>query len=208
MGGLLREARLYNRLSILGCGQVLGIEPDSYKLIEDGEAALSLPDLEVLAMYFGVSMAYFWEDKELTKENQKNFTGYLTLRQAIIGTTLRQFRKEKGTSIEELAEITELTSEQISAFESGEVVPYFELGRILKGLGRSVKDLSDDDHGPLAQHEDRLVFKQGFENLPPELKRFVIQPINQGYLETAMRLSRLDGETLRKIAEGILEITY
>jgi transcriptional regulator with XRE-family HTH domain len=208
IGGLIREARLENRLSIDDCGRVLGIGPDSYQLIEEGKAAPSLPDLEVLAMYFGVSMEYFWGSEELEKDSYIDFARYMTLRHAIIGTTLRQFRTQKGITIDVLAEITGIESEQIGAYESGGVIPYFDLEKILQSLARSVRDLTDDVHGPLAQHEDTLAYERGFERLSPEMKRFVTQDINLGYLKTAIRLSKMSADNLRKIAEGILEITY
>ncbi len=208
IGRLIRESRLQNHLSVDDCGQALGIEPDSYKLIEKGEVVLSLPDLEVLAMYFGVSVAYFWQGKVRERQNQVDFIGYLALRQAIIGTTLRQYRKEMETELGQLAEITGINGEKITAYESGHVVPFFDLEKILRALGHSVKDLNDDAHGPLAEHEENLVYRIGFENLTPKQKRFVSQPINQSYLETAIRLSKLDADKLRIIAEGILEITY
>jgi transcriptional regulator with XRE-family HTH domain len=208
IGGLIREARLEKRLSIDECGRILGIGPDSYQLIEEGKAALSLPDIEVLAMYFGVTMAYFWGSEELEKDSHIEFARYMTLRHAIIGTTLRQFRTKKGITIDELAELTDIESEQIGAYESGDVVPYFDLEKILQSLARSVQDLIDDVHGPLAQHEDTLAYEKGLKRLSPEMKRFVTQDINQGYLETAIRLSKMKADNLRKIAEGILEITY
>ncbi|GMQ78811.1 MAG: hypothetical protein BMS9Abin02_1349 [Anaerolineae bacterium] len=208
IGGLIREARLEKRLSIDDCGRALGIGPDSYQLIEEGKAAPSLPDLEVLAMYFGVSMAYFWGNEELEEDSHIDFARYMALRHAIIGTTLRQFRTEKGITIDELAKTTGIEGEQIRSYESGDVIPYFDLENILQSLARTVKDLTDDVHGPLAQHEDSLAYKKGFERLSPEMQRFVTQDINLGYLETAVRLSKMNAENLRKIAEGILEITY
>ncbi len=208
IGGLIREARLRNHFSIDDCARALRIGPGSYQLIEEGKAAPSLPDLEVLAMYFGVSMAYFWGNAELEKDSRIDFARYLALRHAIIGTTLRQFRTEKGITIDELAETTGMDNEQIRAYESGDVIPYFDLEMILQSLARSVQDLTDDVRGPLAQHEDTLAWEKGIERLSPEMKRFVSQDINLGYLETAVRLSKMNADNLRKIAEGILEITY
>ncbi len=49
--------------------------------------------------------------------------------------------------------------------------------------------------------------QQHFDELPPEVQAFVVEPVNIGYLETAMRLSKLDVHRLRRIAEGLLDIT-
>jgi hypothetical protein len=47
-----------------------------------------------------------------------------------------------------------------------------------------------------------------FLELPPEIQQFVCKPVNRPYLELAMRLSELNAEKLRAVAEVLLEITY
>ncbi len=46
------------------------------------------------------------------------------------------------------------------------------------------------------------------KQLSPEVRDFVLKPINQSYLELAMKLSKMPAGQLRVIAEGLLEITY
>jgi hypothetical protein len=60
----------------------------------------------------------------------------------------------------------------------------------------------------LAQHEARQKMLKRFDELSPEVKKFVVEPINLSYIETAMRLSDFDVKRLRNIAEGILDITF
>ena len=45
-------------------------------------------------------------------------------------------------------------------------------------------------------------------DLTPEMQQFVEKPVNQPYLEIAMRLSELPVDKLRTLAESLLEITY
>ena len=49
---------------------------------------------------------------------------------------------------------------------------------------------------------------QKFLELPPEIQLFASKPVNLPYLELAMRLSELNAEKLRAVAEVLLEITY
>jgi hypothetical protein len=49
---------------------------------------------------------------------------------------------------------------------------------------------------------------QRLGHLPPTIRDFVLQPINTPYLQIAMNLSQMPAETLRRIASGLLEITY
>jgi hypothetical protein len=48
---------------------------------------------------------------------------------------------------------------------------------------------------------------QRFLELPPDMQNFIAQPINRPYLELAQRLSEMEVNKLRGIAEGLLEIT-
>jgi hypothetical protein len=47
-----------------------------------------------------------------------------------------------------------------------------------------------------------------FKTLSPELRAFVVNPVNEPYLRLAQRLSQMPAEQLRSIAAGLLEITY
>jgi hypothetical protein len=44
--------------------------------------------------------------------------------------------------------------------------------------------------------------------LSPELQAFIAKPINRPYLELAVKLSQLDADRLRSVAEALLAITY
>jgi hypothetical protein len=44
--------------------------------------------------------------------------------------------------------------------------------------------------------------------LPPDLRDFVTQPMNEHYVRLAQRLSQMPTDHLRAIATGLLDITY
>jgi hypothetical protein len=47
-----------------------------------------------------------------------------------------------------------------------------------------------------------------YSELPKEVREFLSNPANLLYINIAMRLSDLSAETLRSLAEGLLEVTY
>jgi hypothetical protein len=47
-----------------------------------------------------------------------------------------------------------------------------------------------------------------FSELPQEVREFLANPANLLYINIAMRMSDLSAETLRGLAEGLLEVTY
>lgn len=208
IGRLIFQGRRRSCKSTETCAAALGLERADYEAIESGERQPSLPELEVLAMYLDLPLAYFWGAVKLDEEVRPDFEGYLTIRHVIIGTTLRQYREEQKMSLEELAQKGRLSPQSLEAYESGEQIPIYRLGRTLQALNHTLKDVIDDARGPLAQHELDRDQKDQFSKLPDEIKAFVADPLNLGFLESAMHLSRLDADALRAIAESLLEITY
>lgn len=205
---LIQDARIHARRSPDECAEVLGISTDEYSKIEATERDISLPELEVLGMFLKVPMAYFWGSLTLEEAKEADYELYQSLRQRIIGALLRQARIQADLSSEELASAIDTNVEQIDAYESGtEAIPYFQLEKLASELNVSIQYFTNEEHGPLAQYETDQYLQKKFENLPPEVKAFVAEPINLSYLETAMRLSEMDVAKLRSIAEGILDIT-
>lgn len=208
LAGLIQDARIHDRRSPDECAEVLGISPDDFSKIETVERDISLPELEVLAMYLGVPMGYFWGSSKLEEDGETDYDLYQSLRNRIIGALLRQARIQADRSPEEVASTLNTNIEQIAAYEAGaEAIPYFQLEKLANDLNVSIQYFSNEEHGPLAYNESKQYLQKKFDNLPPEVKVFVAEPINLSYLETAIRLSEMDVEKLRRIAEGILEIT-
>jgi transcriptional regulator with XRE-family HTH domain len=86
--------------------------------------------------------------------------------------------------------------------------PLLQLENLAKVLGVSLDYFIDNERGPLGRHEAQQRLNKHLEELPNDLKDFVAAPINISYLETAKRLSEMDVKRLRRIAEGILDITF
>lgn len=209
LGELIEDARAHAGRSVAECAAVLGISPDDFRNAESGDYVVSLPQLEVLAIYLDVPMAHFWGTHTLAEEEPRDYADLLALRNKIIGGLLRQARLESGRSAADLAEEIGVTPEQIQTYEMGaDALPYLQLERLAKYLGITVDYFVDDERGPMGRHEAQQRMMQRFRQLPPDISAFVVQPVNIPYLKTAMRLSEMDADRLREIAASILEITY
>jgi transcriptional regulator with XRE-family HTH domain len=209
LGVLIRDARLQANRATADCAQVLGISEDIFSQAETGDYIPSLPDLEILAMYLKVPMAYFWGNESVNIPEETDFNGFANIRQRIIGALLRQARVRGKRSVQEVASQIGVSPRQIEEYEAGETsIPLFDLERMGKYLGVSLDYFSDEARGPLAHHEAQQKMQKRFNELSPEIKQFVVEPINLSYIETAIRLSELDVKRLRNIAEGILDITF
>lgn len=208
LGVLIQDARLHAGRSVADCAQLLGMSPETFAKAERGEYIISLPELEVLAIYLDVPMAHFWGSQTLGTPKRPDYQTLLMLRHKIIGGLLRRARLETGKSEEQLAAEASISPAQLREYELGhKMVPILELERLGRALGVSLSYFVDDDRGPLGRHENEQKMRRYFNELPPDVKAFVVEPVNIGYLETAIRLSQLDVYRLRQIAEGLLDIT-
>jgi transcriptional regulator with XRE-family HTH domain len=160
-------------------------------------------------MYLDLPMAYFWGGEQLQSSPTVDYSQYVDLRQRIVGVSLKQARIDVGWSTQQLADEAELTTDQIDAYENGEQpIPYLQLELSADRLGAPLNDFTVEVHGPLGRHELDVARRQQFSDLPEDVQAFVVEPGNLSYVQTAMRLSALDVDRLRGIAEGILDITF
>ena len=79
---------------------------------------------------------------------------------------------------------------------------------LCKELDGSIDMFLDDVNGPLGRHEAQQRFNKQFNRMSPEMQAFLVNPVNLSYLDTAKRISEMDVQKLRQVAEDILEITY
>lgn len=209
LGKLVREAREYAGRSAADCAVLLQISAEEFAAIENGAQAISLPDLEILALYLGVPMGHFWGNATLVARPHVDYANMVGLRHRMIGIALRQMRLKEKRTIQEVAEATGVSVAQIEAFEGGEQpVPYLLLEEMARFLQAPITGFLDVEHGPLGRHEAELRLLQQFHELPAEMQKFLANPQSLVYLETAFRLSKMDAAQLRQIAESILEITW
>jgi transcriptional regulator with XRE-family HTH domain len=212
LGVLIHGVRERARLSREECASVLGISVDQFAGYEEGESPISLPELELLARYFEVPLQVFRDTDTLEQDTDDNQLPdpdlFLPLRHRIVGARLRQVRMESGRTEQNLAEVLERSESVIADYEYGlEPIPLAELELLARTLAVPLDAFMDRESDVGIWHQLREQFEQ-FAELPPEMREFVLRPINKSYLELAMKLADMPAGALRQIAEGLLEITF
>lgn len=210
LGVLIRSARLTCGVGLEDCAKAIGVTENDLEAYELGERAPSLPEMEMLAYYLHIPLDYFWGN-ELLKGNghqpELDPLQLRNLRQRMIGALIRKARTEADISLETLAENTGISSERLNSYEMGEeAVPLPELELLAKVLNASIREFQDKS-GPVGSWFLTQRLLSDFQELPLELQSFASKPVNQPYLEVAERLSELQVEKLRSVAEVLLEIT-
>jgi transcriptional regulator with XRE-family HTH domain len=209
LGNLIRDARLYASQDAHDCAQVLGISEDEYNQAETGEYPVTLPHLEVLALFLKVPMGYFWGTDQLLESKTVNYEGMLDLRQRVIGAMIRQMRLQARETTAAFATLLDVSESDIEAYEAGsKPIPYLQLEELCRHLDVSINHFVDDQHGPLRRHQADQRLQKIFNGLDVDMQTFLANPTNVSYLETAKTLSEMDVQRLRQVAESLLEITF
>ncbi len=212
IGALLQNVRDRARLTREECAAVLGVSAETLTAYEEGEQAISLPELELLTRFLNVPMSTIRTADTLNAmQDDINIPDpkmYLLLRHRLIGARLRQLRNEAHRSQQNLADILECSLATIAEYELGRrPIPVAELEVVCRALNVPLSYFLDKDSEIGKWHLLQDQFEM-FSDLSPEVREFVLKPINKSYLELAMKLAQMPAGALRAIAEGLLEITF
>jgi transcriptional regulator with XRE-family HTH domain len=220
-GVLLRQARLHAGVDVGQCAAALSRDPAYIERAEEGREALTLPQLEGLAQVLDVPIQALLGEQELPDRQRETDPAYyerlMALRRKIVGVILLHARTEAGRTLEEVADVLGWEPEHLRGVEwGGEPISLVELGVLAETLGIPFEAFID--HGEpsapqpappdLGPAREPALEPAHLAHLPPDVQEFVTQPINRPYLQIAMDLSQLPAETLRRLASGLLEITY
>ena len=209
---LIRDARLSAGRTSAECAAALGIGQEIFEQYENGDAAPSLPELEALAYFLDVPVSHFWGNRSLSEAHASGAASdriaqSLEMRREAIGVGLRALREDAGRSLEDLSETTGVPAGELEAYEAGsQTIPAPHLELLVGELGGSIQNFTGGQ-GPVG---DWIRERSNFTHLlamPEELQDFVCKPYNRPYLEIAHRLSTMEVNKLRNVAEGLLEIT-
>lgn len=211
VGVLLRDARKSAGLSMKQVSQLIGVGSGTISAYERGDKSPSLPQLEALAYIYRLPLEHFVEGKQVLARDEQDkdvpFPMLIAIRDRLIGAILRKKRVEQGLTLKEVAERIGVSSKTLSAYELGDqAIPYPVLEELCEVLNLPLRDLHVKD-GVIGEWFTDQQLVNTVLDLPPELKSFLAKPVNQPYLELAMRLSEMSVDKLRAVAEGLLEIT-
>ena len=215
IGICIKDARLKAQKSVEEAASFLGIRVDKYVGMENGTNTPSFPQLESLAHLYQVPFDSLtsWHPVDETNPtiDAEIMSKVVKLREHVVAAFIAKTRLEKQLSVDHLAEQIGVNAGDLSAFEKAEKpIPYPILLELAEELDLDLPSL----HSPHLVKPHAVVEKQAetpapsFADLPADLVEFINQPINLPYLELAKKLSSMNVDKLRDVAESLLEITY
>jgi transcriptional regulator with XRE-family HTH domain len=210
-GVLMRNARIRSGMTIKDTAELTGFSSNAISDYEYGRRDISLPQLEVLAYTYRVPVTYFWSDEPIPDDEDRDLPveEAIELRRRIIGVLLRQARMEAGHSQKDLAKFLDCSSGRIANYEFGRTdIPLPELEQLAEYLEVPLSYFLDQGIRPQGDQVADVDELERLAQLPEDVRAFMLQPGNLLYVRVAMQLSTLSAESIRNVAEGLLDITY
>ena len=168
----IKGIRKSMQMSLHDCAKVLGTSTNRYLAFEQGEESLSLPELEILAFYFGIPVMECLEDQinsslrfSLLKDEKR--TAYIHLREKWIRSRLIMEMEENESDLADLSEELNIPQEKLNGYRNGELpIPLNHLQVICTHFQLPLDDLFPALE--LTELDDRGTIKQAAGQWNPE----------------------------------------
>jgi transcriptional regulator with XRE-family HTH domain len=212
IGITVKRARLEAGKSQRECAEFLGCSPFMFSQYERGKRGLSLPQLEALAHLFHIAPASLWDEHYESPAAEEvaplPIAQLLLLRRKMLAVKVRQCRLAEGMPQHEMGRLLGRSAYMVSQYEQGKRdIPLAELEILAEQCSHTVADFVDEETIPLGQAEQDRQALALLNELPPDIRDFVLKPTNALYLRIALLLSSMKADSLRQIAETLLDIT-
>jgi len=213
IGILVKRARLQAGKSQQECAEFLGCSPFMFSQYEQGLRGLALPQLEVLAYMLDVPLDSLWNEDYAHPEEEAPASlpmeQLMLIRRKELAIRFRQCRQASAMTQAGMGQLLGRSAYIISQYEHGRRdIPLSEMEVALEQCQGTIGGFLDADIIPLGQADQARQTLMMLNELPPDVREFVLKPTNALYLRIAILLSSLKADNLRQIAETLLDITY
>lgn len=206
IGVLVRAAREKAHRSTAEAAQRLGVTPVRLRQYESGARDISLPELEILALYFQIPLSFFLNGTSEIEEPvpAPPTEAEMRTRRSLIAAKLKQARLAAGKTKQECAQVIKRTAAMFNRYEKGAVdIPITELETLAQFLSVNLYYFVEkgvESGGGDVLDLDRLA------RLPKEVRVFILDPGNLPYLRMAMKLHALPADELKELGEILLVV--
>jgi len=141
----IKKVRTRKQQSIHNCAMILDISKENYLKFESGEKPLSLPEIELIAIYLGIPLENLFDsdpvkDDSLLVLQDEVQPQYRNLRQKMIRARFKVEKAKRGISLEKLHQETGISLETLTFYENGVLpIPIHHLMQISEALSLSME---------------------------------------------------------------------
>lgn len=205
IGVLLRAARERSHRTLKQVAQRLGVSKARVRAYESGAREISLPELEIMALYFQVPLSYFIDPDSKVQEDRPTppLPEELKSLRLMIGTRLKQARLAANKSREECAEVAQIKPSIMARYERGLAdISIFELERLGSFLSVNLFYFLQNHH---VEPVDVLDLEK-LAQMPKDVRIFALNADNLPYLRIAQKFRDLPHDKVKELGEIFLNV--
>lgn len=206
----IKQVRTRKQHAIHQCAMILDISKENYLKFESGEKPLSLPEIELIAIYLGIPLQNLFDEDPVKDDSLLVLQDevqpiYRNLRQKMIRAKLNAEKAKKGISLEELHQTTNIPLQTLTFYENGDLpIPIHHLMQICDVLSLSMeafinKEITSDKR---VKHQSR---RPNWEQEYPESENKNSFSAGEAHSPLEIAISMLPIEDQAAIAKTLLE---
>ena len=180
--------------------------PARVRQYESGAREISLPELELLALYLEIPLSFFLNEESRIEE-EATFPPTqeeIRARKGALGIRIKQARLAAGKSKEECAEVIECKPGTIGRYERGlGDIPITSLERLAQFLNVNLFYFIEEAR---SRDSSGVLDLEKLARLPKEVRGFVLDSANLPYLRMAVKFSDLPTDKLKELGEILLVV--
>jgi transcriptional regulator with XRE-family HTH domain len=206
VGVLMRAAREKARRTVAQVAQRLGVTPARIRAYERGAREISLPELELVALYLQTPLSFFLSGEMTLKEEtlQPPTPAEMRVRRALIGAKLKQARLAAGKSKDECAQVIGHKSATLGRYERGLTdIPLGELDLLARFLNVNLYYFIERQD---SAESAALLDMEKLARMPNDVRAFALNADNLPYLRMAIKFRDLPADQLQELGEILLVV--
>ncbi len=206
IGVLIRAAREKARRTPAQLAQCLGVTAARVRQYENGARDLSLPELELIALYLQTPLSFFISGESTIEEEvpQAPKPDQMRARRVTLGAKLKQARQAAGKSKEECAHAIGRKPGTLGRYERGVgEIALPELDTLARFLGVNLFYFVENTDDASATS---LLDLEKLARMPREVRALVLDPGNLPYLRLALKFRDIPAERLNELGEIMLVV--
>jgi transcriptional regulator with XRE-family HTH domain len=205
----VHKVRKIKQRNIHECAAFLNISKEDYLQFEQGAELLTLPEIELLALFLGVSPSIFfkhdhWENQKLGLLDDHTQPQFTNLRHKMIFTRINAELRKKSLTPDKILEGTDISPTELNDYLSGEKpIPLDQLLKIIEVLNLTIEDLLEPAvlERP-GSNPPTSINKWRWEYSPRENQE---NPEGSSYGQLLLALQQLPKEDQAEVAKDLLE---
>jgi hypothetical protein len=205
----IHKVRKVKQRNIHDCAAFLNISKEDYLQFEQGSKMLTLPEIELLALYLGVSPRIFfqpeqWENERLRLLDDHIQPQFTKLRDKMIQAKIIAKMKAEDLSSEKISNKTEIPLADLNSYQNKETpIPLDHLLKIGEAIGLTSQDLIEPFWQNIPENEPSESANQWQQDYVPSEREEDSQATY--YKQLTLALQKLSEADQAEVAKFLLK---